>query len=98
MAEKSKQGRLDTKTMFPLIELFEESGMTQKQFCIEMDIVPHTFTYWLNKYRKRKKPGMQKSKPEFVELEISSNRDLVTTDRLIRITYSDGTLVELPVG
>lgn len=97
MAEKKKQKRHDSLTMFPIMELFEESGMTQKQFCKEMDLVPHTFTYWLNKYRKTKKTGVQKSKPEFVELAISSNLDSVTTERLIRITYPDGTRVELPV-
>ena len=32
MAEKAKQGRLDAATMFPMMELFEDSAMTQRRF------------------------------------------------------------------
>ena len=85
--------------MFPLMELYEDSGMTQKQFCVEMDIVPHTFTYWLNKYRKSMATIITKeAKPEFVELAVSTNQESVATHRLIRISYPDGTLIELPIS
>lgn len=99
MAEKIKRKRLDSTVMFPLVELFEDSGMTQHKFCAEMDLVPHTFTYWLIKYRKSKnKIVNRESKPEFVELAISPDAESVLSTRLIRITYPDGTLVELPVS
>jgi hypothetical protein len=99
MAQKIKQKRLDSTVMFPMVELFEDSGMTQHKFCAEMDLVPHTFTYWLNKYRRSKNKRVNnETKPEFVELAISPGSESVLSTRLIRITYPDGTLVELPVS
>ncbi len=99
MAEKTKQGRLDAATMYPMMELYEESQMTQKQFCLEMDIVPHTFTYWLSKYRKSKKRSSpaSDSKNEFIELAVASTPSSSNLARFMRITYPDGTKIELPV-
>lgn len=98
MAGKSKQGRLDSSVMFPMMELFEDSKMTQKQFCIEMDIVPHTFTYWLNKYRKSHEPkGQQRSQSDFLSLNVISGAPSKEFVRQMRITYPDGTIIELPV-
>jgi transposase-like protein len=98
MADKSKRGRLDSAVMFPMIKLFVESKMTQKQFCAEMDLVPHTFTYWLNKYRRSIKSKFQ-SKPtgDFVSLNVTSTTPAKESVRQIRITYPDGTLIELPI-
>lgn len=98
MAKKAKQGRLDSIVMFPMIELFQESGMTQKQFCEEKDLMPHTFTYWLSKYRKSVQPKLQtKSKGDFVSLNVSATTDVKESVRQMRITYPDGTLIELPI-
>jgi hypothetical protein len=84
--------------MYPFIELYEGSGMSQKQFCEEQHIVPHTFTYWLTKYRKSKRSkSIISEQNEFVALNISEPTEKLTKLRQIRITYPDGTLVELPV-
>ncbi len=98
MTKKTKQGRLDASTMFPLMELYEDSEMTQKQFCVEMDLVPHTFTYWLTKYRKSKQPTKKTVVAgKFVELEVEAPKTKGEAVRHMRISYPDGTLIELPV-
>jgi len=98
MAGKSNQGRLDASTMFPMMEMYEDSGLTQKQFCSQMGLMPHTFNYWRNKYRKTKKSDFTKeAKAEFVELKVALPPQSPSPHRLIRISYPDGTLIELPV-
>ena len=98
MADKAKKGRLDSAVMFPLMELFEESGMTQRQFCEDKDIVQHTFTYWLGKYRRVKRgKDLKGGGDKFIGLSIAEPERSAKSVRLMRISYADGTIVELPV-
>ena len=39
--------------MFPLIERYLASGLTQTRFCEEEDLSMPVFTYWLQRYRRR---------------------------------------------
>jgi hypothetical protein len=96
MPEGIKTHRHTKASMFPMMELYEESDLPRKQFCKEMDIPLHTFTYWLNKFRKSKMhPSAPHVNKEFVKLEILPPTSLVGN---IRISYPNGTVVELPVG
>jgi hypothetical protein len=38
--------------MFPLVEDWLSSGLTQKQFCIDHGIPVHILVYWIGRYRK----------------------------------------------
>lgn len=37
--------------MFGMIDLWQQSGLTQKAFCREHDIVYHVFHYWYKRFR-----------------------------------------------
>lgn len=95
MAKTKPNSRKEASEMYPLIELYQESNMTQKQFCEEMDILPHRFTYWLTKYRKENQSNSTAGQQtEFISLDISSKEQSKLSSRLIRVKYPDGTLVE----
>ena len=38
--------------MFSLISRWQESGLSQIDFCQQHDLVPHRFYYWLKKYKQ----------------------------------------------
>lgn len=38
--------------MFPLVEAWLESGLTQKQFCSNHELPVHILVYWVGRYRK----------------------------------------------
>ncbi len=38
--------------MFPLVESWQNSGMTQKEFSQQHQISEHVFCYWVSRYRK----------------------------------------------
>lgn len=82
------QQRVRTSTeMFPLIRAWEESGQSQKEFCIAHGIKPHIFWYWLRRYREDK--HQQKEPPKgFIPVKVeAATEDTV----LAEIIYSDGT-------
>ena len=41
-----------TSNMFELVEQWQQSGKSQKQFILEHDIKLATFGYWVKKYRQ----------------------------------------------
>jgi hypothetical protein len=52
-----------------LIEAYETSGQTQKEFCADHDLPFNTFQYWL--YRRTKKVRtVSGSTPEFLPVEV----------------------------
>ena len=38
--------------MFPLVESWHKSGLTQKQFSHQHGVSEHVFCYWISRYRK----------------------------------------------
>jgi hypothetical protein len=38
--------------MFPLVESWLQSGLTQKQFCLDNQLPVHILVYWVGRYRK----------------------------------------------
>ena len=38
--------------MFPLVESWQKSGLTQKQFSQQHQISEQVFCYWVSRYRK----------------------------------------------
>ncbi len=44
--------------MLPHIEFWKKSGLSQKSYCDQHQIIPHVFYYWLKRYRiKHSAPG-----------------------------------------
>ena len=48
----SRAGRKTTAIMFPLIEKYLNSQLSQKAFCQQQNLSFAVFGYWLKKYRK----------------------------------------------
>lgn len=61
--------------MFPLVESWLESGLTQKQFSQQHGVSEHVFCYWVSRYRKghpadktKQQSAPQKENPAFIRL------------------------------
>lgn len=47
--------------MFPLVESWQQSGMTQKVRSQQQQIPEHVFTYWVSKYCKKHQQQRQRN-------------------------------------
>jgi len=68
-AGKPGREKRDATNMFPLIARWQQSKLTQKEFCVRNAIAAHVFNYWLAKYRGRD-DNNEKSGSGFVALKI----------------------------
>jgi transposase-like protein len=55
-------------TMFSLIANWQQSGLSQKAFCEQHQIVPHVFYYWYKCYRTQNKVPVAQPARSFIEL------------------------------
>ena len=59
-----------TEEMYPIIETYLASGLTQKQF-YEQNEIPHSvFSYWLRHYRKYKGLSSENPSAHFLPLTV----------------------------
>ncbi len=86
MMEKQQRGQ-HHQEMFALIEQWQESNQSQKDFCQEHEIKLATFHYWQKKYRQRE----QDNRSGFIPKEISSSGA-----RVVEIRYPKGMILQLP--
>jgi hypothetical protein len=42
--------------MFPVVEAWQQSGLSKKSFCEEQGIIKSVFLYWVRKYRDEHEP------------------------------------------
>ena len=73
--------------MFPLIQEWERSGLSQKEFYTHHDIKPHVFWYWLRRYREEGQLVPQEG-PGFVSVEME---EAPLESVLAEVIYPDGT-------
>lgn len=74
--------------MFSLISRWQESGVSQIDFCQQHDLAPHRFYYWLKKY---KQSGSTSYRSSFLQVEVETS-EFDTSDG-IRIQYPNGVIV-----
>ena len=74
--------------MFPLIQAWERSGLSQKEFYNHHGIKPHVFWYWLRRYREEGEPA-PKAAGGFVSVEMAEEEPGEAA--LVEVIYSDGT-------
>lgn len=55
--------------MYLAVELWQESGLSQRAFCEKEGISYQVFGYWLRKFRQKKAPGAGK-RPGFVDVNV----------------------------
>lgn len=64
-----KKSSVRTQQMYAVIEKYLNSDVPQKVFCQAENIAHSTFTYWLQKYRNKKKKEIQPA--DFIPLKIN---------------------------
>jgi len=71
------------------IELWQQSKMPQKQYCIANNLAYHKFIYWLQKIREAQNPadGM------FIPVKTKPSKSTFVTD--VEITYPNGVRLRL---
>ena len=74
--------------MFSLISSWQESGLSQIDFCAQHDLVPHRFYYWLKKYKQNGRASVRSS---FLHVEVEAGEP--DTGEEIRIQYPNGVIV-----
>lgn len=72
------------KEMFGLVSQWQESGMSQIQFCRTHDLKIHCFRYWVRKKRE------EESLSEFRLIEPERNHSGVS------VIYPNGVKIEVP--
>lgn len=75
--------------MYDLVEQWQQSGKSQKQFSAEHNIKLATFSYWVRKYRIHKQGD-----PGFARVELSQHSFSSAMAR-IEIALADGLVVRI---
>lgn len=70
--------------MFSLIEVWKNSGKTQREFCLEKDLAYHKFHYWFKKYNNQH--GQASDEPPFLSLSMRP----ASRPNKLEIVYPDG--------
>ena len=74
---------------------WRESGLSQRAFCKREGISLATFSYW----RQKELRGLATAPAEsaFTEVVVEPPRPAYAEDRVIEVTFPDGTRVRIPV-
>ena len=76
------------------IELWQESNLSQHEFCRREGLPYHIFLYWLKKFRKQKSLSLPQS---FIPVKVAQNNDcLQGISDIITIDYPNGVQVHCP--
>ena len=78
-----------TQEMYNLIEQWQQSGISQKQFSARHNIKLPTFMYWIKKHR------FQKQDIDGFARVMLSHHNLSTTTARIEIALADGLVVRI---
>ncbi len=77
--------------MFPLIKVWEKSGLHKKRFCKEYQIPEHLFYYWYRKYLQNNESTIE----GFVPVKLNNNESITGS---FEVSYPNGVRVSLPTG
>ena len=84
----ARSSRKTSREMFPIVEQWQQSCQTQKEFCHVHGLRISTFTYWVRKYREwnAEPPEGQK----FMALSVGSSRA-----SQVEVCYPNGVTIKL---
>lgn len=74
-----------SEEMFKLIEDFQNSRLSQKEFCRENGIKPSTFSYWIRKKRLKEANGNG-----FIKIDTSS-----AFSQNLEVCYPNGVIIRV---
>jgi len=87
----ARECRRNQEKMFLLIEQWEESRMSQVEFCQSRKIPKSTFYYW----RKKHKEGKESSENPFIPVTIKNENKSIAVDSGITIHYPNGVRITI---
>lgn len=76
-----------TQEMKQLIETYQASGLTQKQFCIQAKIPRSTFQFWLKRFRNHQDLTGMTDSSKFISLKV---KDTDSFSGGCRLCYPNG--------
>jgi hypothetical protein len=81
-----------SRKMLGMIEEWQKSGVSKKEFCINHEIAQWKFYYWLKRYNQKEnnEPG------HFVPVRTGKKKPVQTTG--LEIQYPNGVKLMLPAG
>ncbi len=79
---------------FLIIEEYQNSNLTQSEFCKQNNVVLAKFVYYLQIYRKQNNIKSQKEKPSFSEISISQPISSAASE--IKIELPNGFRCQVP--
>jgi len=85
------QRRRTREEMFPIVESWQQSGLSKKTFCEEQGIVKSVFFYWCKKYREENEQG------GFVPLTTGGPHAFAQS-HFIEVQYPNGVVLRLPAS
>jgi hypothetical protein len=85
------QRRRTKEEMFPVIEAWQNSGLSKRAFCEEQGIVESVFFYWSKKYRE------ENEQYGFIPLTVGASHSF-TQSHSIEIQYPNGVVLKLPAN
>jgi hypothetical protein len=88
---ENTQRRRTKEEMFPMVELWQHSGLSKKRFCEEKGIVKSVFHYWYKKYREEDGQG------GFIPL-IADTPHSGIQGPSIEVQYPNGVVLKLPAS
>ncbi len=77
-----------------VIEEYQNSNLTQAEFCKQKNLVLCKFVYYLQSYRKQNNIKAQREKPSFAEITIS--QQLASSASEIKIELPNGFRCQVP--
>jgi hypothetical protein len=83
------------------IDLWKESGLSQKSYCNQNNLAYNTFKYWQKKYQADRHDKKPKSSKPFIPVHIPQaiTTNLPEADTgIISINYPNGVIVNCPIG
>jgi transposase-like protein len=83
--------RRTREEMFPIVESWQQSGLSKKAFCEAQGIIKSVFFYWCKKYREEHRPG------GFVALTTGGVHALAQGQSM-EIQYPNGVVLRLPTS
>ncbi len=91
--------------MFPLVQAWLASGLTQKQFCLDHQMPVHLLAYWVSRYRKSQPAKTAVDKGEVTTAKMSKKVVVESSSGFIRLsppapipTPEPTATIQLPTG
>ncbi len=72
--------------MFSLIQVWQKSGMTQREFCEKKDITYAKFQYWMKRYNEAR--GARERASNFLSVHVK--KEIPVRSGSLEIVYPDG--------